>query len=196
MTCLCLGGSFNPIHHGHLICARAVAEKQGYSTVYLIPNSQSPHKLSAVDVAPALHRLQMCRLAAAGSSLFEVQDLEVRRRGPSYTLDTVRELKQKGMDQIDWLIGADMVRMLPSWHAPLALLKEVRFVIMARPGMALDWETLPPMVRPLRDRVVEAPLIDIAASQIRRRVAEGKSIDYLTVPAVIEYIHSQHLYGS
>ncbi len=194
MKRLCFGGSFNPIHHAHLICARAVAEAKGFERVVLIPANQPPHKPDAVNMAPAEDRLAMCRLAVEGSSLFEVDDLELGRDRRSYTIDTARVLKAGGWPEVHWLIGADMAHTLPLWHEPEALLREVKFVIMARPGSSFDWEALPPLYRGLRERVVVAPLIDISATDIRSRVAADKSIDYLTAPAVVEYIQWKKLY--
>src|SRR5215210_7294765 len=97
MRTLCFGGSFNPIHHGHLLCARAVAEREGFDRVELIPSAQPPHKAgTAFDMAPAEDRLAMCRLAIEGTKLFAVNDIELRRSGPSYTVDTARQLKAQG----------------------------------------------------------------------------------------------------
>src|SRR5262249_48827676 len=106
----CLGGSFNPIHHGHLICARAVAETSGFERVLLIPTGQPPHKPDFA-LADGSDRLEMCRLAikneefglSKSNVLFEVSDIELTRSGPSYTLDTVRELKKSGWPKVHWL---------------------------------------------------------------------------------------------
>ena len=194
MPVLCFGGSFNPIHHGHLICSRAVAEARSFQQVLLIPNFLPPHKASSADLAGADHRLQMCQLATKSSTLFQTCDVEVRRAGPSYTIDTVRALAAQGLGKVHWLIGADMLLDLPRWREPQALLQEVEFVVMARPGWTMDWDRLPPEFRRLQANVVEAPLIDISASAIRQRVAAGLSIDYLTPPAVCEYIRDHSLY--
>lgn len=195
MRRLCLGGSFNPIHHGHLICARAVAEAAGFDRVVLIPSAQPPHKPGAVDLAAAEHRLAMCRLAAdLEGDLFEVNELELHRSGRSYTIDTVRQLKSSGWDEVHWLIGADMLQILPSWHQPEALLREVQFVIMARPGWSLDWTTLPQPYRSLEKKVYSAPLIDLSATDLRRRVAAGRSIRFLTPDPVVQYIYDHGLY--
>ena len=96
MKTLCLGGSFNPIHHGHLICARAVMERAGYERVMIIPSAQPPHKPAHANLAPAVDRLRMCQLAVQGSATFVVDDIELKRTGPSYTIDTAAELKQAG----------------------------------------------------------------------------------------------------
>lgn len=136
----------------------------------------------------------MCRLGTKDSHLFAISDIELQRTGPSYTIDTVRELRKLGLDQISWLIGADMLMYLPHWHRAAELIQEVEFIIMARPQVTLDWQALPPEYRRLRDNVVEAPLIEISASDIRKRAAAGLSIDFLTPEAVCRYIRERRLY--
>lgn len=200
MPTLCFGGTFNPIHNGHLRCAQAVAEKAGYDRVLLIPSAQPPHKQQA-KLAPAADRLAMCRLATAGNALFDVSDIETRRTGPSYTVDTATQLLKQGDDgsnwphnRIPWLIGADMLLYLPKWHRPDELLRLVHFVIMARPGWTIDWSALPPEFHHLKSRMVEAPLIEISASDIRRRICEGLPIDSLVPRVVSTYISKHGLY--
>jgi nicotinate-nucleotide adenylyltransferase len=193
MTTLCFGGSFNPIHHGHLIVARAAAETIGANRILLIPSAQSPHK-TAVDLATAPQRLAMARLAIAGSDLFDCDDLEIVRGGRSFTIETARALRQRGWSEVRWLIGADMVPTLPNWREPAALLREVQFVIADRPGHSIDWRTVPAELVALEHNVVSAPRIDISSTQIRDRVAAGRRIDYLTPPAVVRYIDEQNLY--
>jgi nicotinate-nucleotide adenylyltransferase len=194
MRKLYFGGSFNPIHHAHLLCARAVAEAGGYDRVILVPSAQPPHKPDSGDRAPAADRAQMCRLATRDDPLFEVDELELQRTGPSYTLTTVRALRARGEADIHWLIGADMLAYLPHWHQAETLLTEVHFVIMARPGWSFDFSTLPPPFRPLERNILPAPLVDISATQIRQRVAAQQPIRYLTPDAVVEYIHDRRLY--
>ena len=194
MRRLCFGGSFNPIHHGHLIGARAVAEAAGFDRVVLIPSALPPHKLRAIGMAPPEHRLAMCRLAVEGDGMFEVDDLELTRSGPSYTIDTARQMRLRGWPDVHWLVGADTVPLLPEWHEPDTLLKEVTFVVMARPGHVLDWPSLPASLRPLQKNVAEAPLVEISASDIRRHVAAGRSVRYLVPPAVEAYLLRNNLY--
>ena len=138
----------------------------------------------------------MCRLAVERSDLFDVSDLELRRSGPSYTVDTARALTRNGWDRVAWLIGGDTLPLLPDWHEPDALLREVEFVVVARPGWSIDWQSLPAAYHPLRARVVTAPLIEISATDIRRRVATGRSIDYLTPPSVVDYIRDRGVYAA
>jgi nicotinate-nucleotide adenylyltransferase len=195
MASLYFGGSFNPIHHAHLICSRAVAEQKGYERVVLVPSAQPPHKPDAANLADARDRHAMTQLAIGGDPLFLVNDLELQRSGPSYTIDTIRQLKERGEKQIHWLIGADMLLYLPYWHQPLQLLAEVEFIVLARPGWTLDWSLLPADFRHLQQNVVQAPLLAISSTDIRQRVAEGKPIDYLTPPAVCRYVRERGLYS-
>lgn len=194
MSTLCFGGSFNPIHNGHLACARAVAEARGFGRVLLIPNGQPPHKGGAADLAEGKHRLAMCEGVAAEEGLFAVDDLEMRRNGPSYTIDTVRELERRGFGRVNWLIGADMLNELPKWGKAGELIQKVGFLIVARPGFEFDWARLPQSFQGLRQCVVEAPRVDVSASEIRSRVRAGEGIGEL-VPAVVErYIREHRLY--
>jgi nicotinate-nucleotide adenylyltransferase len=194
MRTLCFGGSFNPIHHAHLLCARAAAENGGFDRVLLIPSARPPHKPDQSQIAGAEFRLAMCQLAVAGDPFFRVDDLELRRDGPSYTLLTARELRHKGMAEIHWLIGADMLEFLPQWHQPLQLLQNVTFHVMARPGWQFNWQKLPDAYQSLQNNILQAPLIDISATDIRNRIRAGRPIDYLTPPAVVNYIRQHNLY--
>ena len=194
MRTLCFGGSFNPVHHGHLICARHVAERLRFDLLSFVPSANPPHKATSADLAAAEHRVRMCRLAVEHVGGCEVNDIETKRAGPSYTIDTARALARSRAGRVSWLIGADMLRSLPTWHAPEALLTEVDFVIVARPGWSFDWATLPEPFRALQGKVVEAPLIEISATDIRRRVRDGLPIDFLTPAPVVEYIRATGLY--
>ncbi len=191
---LCFGGSFNPIHIGHLICAQAAAEAGGFNRVLLIPAGQSPLKTRQTDLAAPEHRLAMLQLAIQGSALFQIDHLELRRSGPSYTIETARELRRRGLPKVAWLIGADQVADLPKWHEPEALLNEVDFVLMARPGFSFDFTKLPPQYRGLEKKVVTVPQIDISSTDIRNRIRAGKPITYLTPPSVVDYIQKNRLY--
>jgi nicotinate-nucleotide adenylyltransferase len=191
---ICLGGSFNPIHHAHLICARAAAEAVGADTVVLFPAGIPPHKPGETDLAAPDDRLEMCRRAIQDVPAFAIDDRELRRSGPSFTIDTVAELRRAGWDEVNWLVGADMLNILPTWHEAAALVAQARILIMARPGWNFAWESLPTEFQFLRQHVVKAPQIDISATDIRRRVGLGLRIDYLTPPAVARYIHERRLY--
>ena len=194
MRQLVFGGSFNPIHHGHLLCSRSAAEQLGYERIILIPSANPPHKPVSATMAASADRLAMTRIAVAGDPFFQVDGLELERAGPSYTLDTARHLTARGDGPVHWLIGADMLLYLPKWHRPADLLREVNFVVIARPGWSLDWETLPIEYRHLKANVVEVPLISLSSTEIRHRAAAGRSIRYLTPDAVCAYIQERGLY--
>jgi nicotinate-nucleotide adenylyltransferase len=136
----------------------------------------------------------MCRLAVAGIAGFEVSDIELHRPGPSYSIDTVRELIRQGWQNVPWLIGADQALALPTWREPHELMRLAHIVVMARPGWRLDWGALPEEYRFLADRVVSVPSVDISSTEIRRRVAAGLGIDFLTPEPVWRYIVEHGLY--
>ena len=123
--------------------ARAVAERAGYEKVLLIPSAQPPHKPDVTQIAEAHHRLAMTEASVRGTIQFQVSDIEVTRKEPSYTLTTAQLLKQCGFGEVHWLIGTDMAQYLPKWYQPEALLREVHFVDMARPGWTKDWTAMP-----------------------------------------------------
>ena len=194
MPRLILGGTFNPIHHGHLACSRAVAEAMYFSHVTLIPTGQPPHKDAPANMAGPADRLAMAQLAVANDAFFSVDDLEIKRPHKSYTRDTVAELKARGEQTIHWLIGADMLLYLPHWRHIDELLHEVNFVIIARPGWTLDWSALPPVFAHLKKNVVQVPTLSISSTELRQRIEQGLSIRYLTPDPVCQYIAQHGLY--
>lgn len=195
------GGSFNPIHFGHLITSRAVAEQLRLDKIVLIPSAVPPHK-HARDLAPTEHRLAMTRLAVQGDPLFEVSDIELHRPGPSYTIDTVQQFRGRlGPDvELSWLIGADTLPELVTWHRVAELVTRVRIITMARPGHAHP--NLDPLIEKIGNPAVEAllsdclitPNIEISATDIRRRTSRKLSINYLTHCETIRYIESHGLF--
>ena len=194
MRILYFGGSFNPIHHGHLLCSRAVAESRGYDRVILVPCAQPPHKADNATLAGSSDRIAMLRGDVGGDPLFDVSPIEIERTGPSYTIDTARELTARGHGPVHWLIGADMLLYLPQWHEVDQLLREVTFIIMHRPGWTIDWTALPAKYQSLQQNISPAPLIALSATDIRARVAAGKSIRYFTPDPVCNYIEEHGLY--
>lgn len=194
MTRILYGGSFNPIHVGHLLVSRAVAEARGFDRVVLVPSSQPPHKPHTVELAEAVHRLKMCQLVASDDPFFEVESLEIDRAGPSYTIDTVSQLRHRGWGEVHWLIGADMLNLLPKWHRAAELIHQATFWIARRPGFPIDWETLPAPFQVLRKQIVEIPQIELGATTIRHRVRAGHSIRFMVPPTIERYIHEHRLY--
>lgn len=180
-----LGGSFNPIHHGHLILAERAAETLGLDRTILMPTWFTPLKDA---VAPAKDRLAMVKLAARGNPRLEVSDLEIRRGGLSYTIDTIRSIRKPGM-RIFWLIGSDSIRTLPKWREIRELARQVTFGIFARPASrGLRVPTY------IVYREIRAPLLEISSTEIRDRVRRGLSIRYLVPDAVGRYIQKKGLY--
>ncbi len=196
------GGSFDPVHHGHLIVARAAAEQLGFDRIVLVPAGQSPHKSRIYASAP--DRLAMLRLAVEGQSAFEVSDVELARAGPSYTIDTLQELRLRhAQARLAWVIGADMLADLPKWRRAKELVEQFELVIAARPMDGEQIETAlanmerffgPQHAQRLRRSVVRTPLIEISSTDIRQRAAQGKSIAYLVPAAVNKYISEHDLY--
>jgi len=196
-----LGGSFNPIHLGHLVLAEAAREHLGLERVVFAPNRQPPHKPMA-EMASAEDRLRMVELAIAGNPAFRACDIELRREGPSYSIDTVQEMieRSEGTWDIHFLIGADSLAELPTWYHVAKLARLCKFVVFRRPGDALG--DLGPLHGVLDDEQIEAiaarrfdmPLIGVSATDIRRRVREGRSIRYLVPDAVQRIIQERRLY--
>jgi len=196
------GGSYDPVHHGHLIVARAIAEQLGQKVTF-VPAASPPHKTATTA---AEHRLAMLKLAVEGDELLDVSDIELRRQGPSYTYDTLMEFKNRyGPDvALCWIIGADMLEDFHIWHRAADVLDLARIVVAVRPPWErrLD-EILDGLARRLpQDKVsqlgqdvVRTPLIDISSTDIRSRVRQKKSIRYLVTDNVAEYIAKQRLYA-
>ena len=178
-----LGGSFDPIHHGHLILARAALEELGLDRVLFIPANLSPHK---TDTRPATaqDRLAMAQLAIEGESGFAASDLEILRPPPSFTVDTLRALRAlQPDDAFTLLIGADNVTKFGTWREPDEIRRLAGLAVLDRANHDTkhDW----PVVR---------RLVDISSTDIRARVAAGRGIRYLTPDSVCDYITSHGLY--
>lgn len=189
-----VGGTFDPIHEGHLALARAARRCAQLDRVLLIPAAVPPHRAPAI--ASDQERLQMARLAAGDE--FEVSDVEIRRGGPSYTVDTLRELAAAHPDAGLFLVlGWDAARELRSWREPEAVLALARLVIVDRPGLA------PPSaedlrragLNPARVELCDEPTPEVSASELRDGLAHGAPVDHLMPAAVAEFIAQRGLYG-
>jgi nicotinate-nucleotide adenylyltransferase len=177
------GGTFDPIHHGHLILAREAVEALGLEQVIFIPAAISPHK-ERQQPAPGDARLAMVRAAIEGEPSFTLDSLELERASPSYAFDTVTTLRRRESSaEFIFLVGEDNVARLPSWHRFTELEKLVQFVVLERTG--LKCEHAYPAIR---------RHVDISATDIRNRVARGQSIRYLVPPAVEQIIRERQLY--
>ena len=183
-----LGGSFNPVHLGHLRLAEEAREMLRLDRVLFVPAGVRPHKQRR-DLIDGRHRLAMVRLAIKGHPAFAASDLELRRRGPSYTVDTLEALHQQlgPRARLFFLSGADTMQELKIWRALRRVLELCTFVVATRPGYSL---------RSTRRGVLPLAIsrLEISASDIRRRMAAGRSIRYLVPEAVERYIVKYHLY--
>jgi nicotinate-nucleotide adenylyltransferase len=196
------GGTFDPVHLGHLIVAEQCREQAGLDQVWFLPSARPPHKLKQ-ELSPFLYRAEMLALALAGNPSFRVEELEKDRPGPSYTADTLDELARLHPGN-EWclLLGADTLADLPQWHEPARILASASLLVAARPGSAVlsveqlrDGLHLPTNAQ-LRVRFAHVPLIDISSTDLRRHVAEGRSIRYLVPRSVECYIQAKGLYRS
>lgn len=196
-----IGGSFDPIHVGHLILAQDAAEAFALDRVLFVPCAQAPHK-PAGPVAPAADRAAMIGLAVAGDPRFELCRLELDRGGVSYTYDTVSALRAAYPDAaLRFVIGADTLTELHSWRRIGDLLELCEFVTIARPGFRLldlkpgDLRLPGALAGELLRRVAVGHAVDVSSSDIRMRLARGVGVRYLVPDSVNTYISEHHLYG-
>ena len=183
------GGSFDPVHLGHLLVAQAALEELKLDRLFFIPAAQSPFKPHNTP-APAADRLRLLRLALAGCPLFEVDTQETERGGVSFTIDTLREYQRRFPGAgLSYLIGADHVSSLPKWRGTEELARLAEFVVISRPGQAAV--ALP---EPFRGRSLTGFPFGVSSSQIRERVKAGQPIEGLVAPAVAEAIRNSGLY--
>jgi nicotinate-nucleotide adenylyltransferase len=213
-----LGGSFNPIHNGHLAIARQSRDLLGLDQILFIPTGDPPHK-SIGTLAPAKDRYEMVRLAIASDPTFTVSDVEINRPGKSYTLDTIRTLLQQygTSTRLFFLIGLDAFLDFPTWREPATLLTLCSFVVISRPGISfqsLTSMTLFPAI-PKKSLValdagqrsklevplsrqqlicIHVPPTDVSASDVRNRVRQAQSVANLLPASVESYIIQHHLY--
>jgi nicotinate-nucleotide adenylyltransferase len=195
------GGTFNPIHNGHLMVAQSVFENGHLDRLLLMPCHCSPFKQGQKILARTEDRVAMLERAIAGDPQFEISRIELDRGGVSYAVDTLLQLKTlyPGATLV-FVMGMDSLRELHLWHRPEELLTLCEVVAVQRPGIDLPLTPLDlgfpeAESRRLLENVIQGRLCDISSSEIRRRVAEGRSIRYLVPPAVEEYIKEKRLYG-
>jgi len=189
-----MGGTFDPVHIGHLLAAQAAKEAAGLEEIWLVPASVPPHKPQ--PAASAEMRLAMAEAAVAGCAGFRVEQIELSRGGVSYTVDTVAALQEREPDRFFyWIAGSDMIGDLPNWRRIEELAERVTFIGLERPGEACDEASLPVYVRRKLIRA-RMPQIGLSSTDIRRRVKEGRSIRFMVPDAVMEIIQRNGLYGS
>lgn len=182
-----LGGTFNPIHFGHLILGEQVLGQLKLDKVIFVPTFMPPHK-SSRDIIAAFHRLKMIQLAVSGNNHFLVSDIEIRRKGKSYTVDTLREIKKKYLRaKLFFICGSDLVNEIPTWKNVGEIYKLAKFVLAKRPGggSRLSGKNF---------LKIDVAQVDISSSLIRELVRRGRSIRYLLPQNVREYIIKNRLY--
>lgn len=185
------GGTFNPLHCGHLICAERIREEHSLDRILFIPSKRPVHKSLEGDVPPD-ERFEMIKRGIAGNSGFEALRIELDREDPSYTIITVKELLEKNRDWDLYLIlGSDAFREIATWKDYRELVEIVSLIVMARPGCEAGVE-VPDNAR----KVIFAgnPLVEISSSDIRERARQGKSIRYLVPEGIEKYIREKELY--
>jgi nicotinate-nucleotide adenylyltransferase len=186
-----LGGTFDPPHLAHLIAGECAVSEFALDKLLYIPANMPPNKL-ARQITPAAHRLAMTKLAIEGNPRFDISDIELKREGPSYAIDTIRELKKQfSVDELFLFIGLDQFAIFESWRKTEEILDEAKVVVISRPT-----KNLGEIDSPFKDLVTffSIPLLDISSTDIRGRVRDGKPIRYLVQDAVEEYINSHRLY--
>ncbi|BCU82472.1 putative nicotinate-nucleotide adenylyltransferase [Polycladomyces abyssicola] len=188
------GGTFDPIHIGHLIIAEQASQSVGLDEVWFIPAASPPHK-PGQDITPAEHRVEMVRLAICDHPKFRLSTVELLRPGPSYTVDTVRQLcSQHPHDRFFLIVGGDMVNDLPNWYKIEEILQMVDIIGHARPGTNTD--ALPPEIAEKVIWVQDPVTVNVSSTQIRRQLARGASGRYLLPEPVRKYIKGKRLYGT
>lgn len=191
-----LGGTFNPPHLGHLICAQEAHLQLGLDHVLFIPAGIPPHKPVETEPGPE-HRLELCRRAIAGDERFVLSDLELRREGPSYTVDTLKELSSGSSDtELFLILGGDIAAGLPQWREPERVLELATVAIAKRRGTARAavQQALNELRGGDRARFFQMPRIGISSTMVRRRVQAGQPIRYFVPDGVAEYIETRGLY--
>ncbi|RJO63981.1 MAG: nicotinate-nucleotide adenylyltransferase [Candidatus Omnitrophota bacterium] len=183
-----LGGTFNPIHLGHLILAEEVREQMNLEKIIFVPTFLAPHKDNS-NVASAKDRHEMITLAIRGNRHFSVSDIEIARKGRSYTIDTLKELVRRfSSDELSFITGSDLLNYLDEWKDLQDIIKLVRFIVATRPGYPL--EKIPSYID-----TVEIRAVDISAFEIRKRIQQRQSFRYLVPEAVYAYIARKRLYS-
>lgn len=190
------GGTFDPPHYGHLVLAEQARIQLDLDRVLFIPAAQPPHK-PAAEVTPIEHRLNMLAMAIASNPFFEISRADIDRPGPHYTVDLLAHLQSVYPDaEFFFLMGSDSLVDLPRWREPHRLIQMTWLAVMPRPGYVVHMPLLEQALPGISKRLLwlDAPFLDIASHDLRRRVKSGGSIRYLVPPEVEAYIYTQGLY--
>jgi nicotinate-nucleotide adenylyltransferase len=193
-----LGGTFDPVHIGHLIIAEGVRVDLGLNQILFVPAGQ-PWLKQDYAITPAVHRVKMVRMAIVTNPYFKISDIEIEHPGPSYTVDTMAELREQLGTEVDlfFILGYDALAELAKWKEPNKLIQLCKLVAIPRLNSDLpNLKSLEQSIPGVSERVIycPTPIIDISSSQIRERVARGLSIRYLVPDKIEKYIVKQRLY--
>ncbi|MEQ2526264.1 nicotinate-nucleotide adenylyltransferase [Robertmurraya yapensis] len=183
-----LGGTFDPPHHGHLLIANEALHGLSLDEIWFLPNQEPPHKKKS-GLMTNEDRLNMLELVTKDVPYFRVETIELERSGPSYTYDTIKQLKEMHADvQFYFIIGADMIEYLPKWYKIDELMDMISFIGVNRP--TFEEKTSYPIIH------LDIPEFSVSSSLIRQRMLEGKTIRYLLPDSIIEYLKEKNLYGA
>lgn len=195
-----IGGTFDPIHYGHLIAADWVRDSFSLDKVIFMPAGRPPHKLNK-KVLPAEHRYNMTLLATNHHPSFEVSTMEIKREGPSYTIDTINELRKIHLEedtQLLFITGADAILSLPSWERFEELMSKCSFIAVNRGGYKTEllYKEINSLYKRYGNKIftIEIPTMGISSTELRERIADNKSIQYLVPYSVEQYIKKNKLY--
>jgi len=192
-----MGGTFDPIHFGHLVAAQETAEVLGLERVLFVPTAQPPHKVGE-PVSPVDHRVTMVSIAIADNPRFELSNIELERGGLSYTVDTAHELRRRHPNhELYFIIGMDSLAELPAWYDPAGILQLARIAAVYRSGWnVVDLQKLDQQVPGAAERVTIVPIpgLDISSTDLRERIINGRPLRYLMPDPIVSYIAEQALF--
>lgn len=188
-----MGGTFDPIHHGHLVAASEVADRFALDEVIFVPTGQ-PWQKEGKQISPAEDRYLMTVIATASNPRFSVSRVDIDRGGPTYTIDTLKDLREEFADEeLYFITGADALASIMSWHDWEEMFQLAEFVGVTRPGYELREDMLPPAIQK-RVHLVEIPAMAISSTDCRARAAAGRPVWYLVPDGVVQYIAKNSLY--
>ncbi|MFC1786360.1 nicotinate-nucleotide adenylyltransferase [Candidatus Neomarinimicrobiota bacterium] len=187
------GGTFDPPHIGHLLIAQTICEAEEFDKIIFVPALKNPHKSVGIT-SPIDKRLKMLEIAVEGNPHFEISDIEIKRGGISYSLDTIRHIKKEQnlkCEELYFLIGSDILKNFHKWHEPLKILEECQVIVALRPGFrpssVSNWILS-------EIQFANIPRFELSATQIRKRWQENKTIRYMVTQSVWEFINENSLY--
>lgn len=192
-----MGGTFDPVHLGHLMVAEYVKEEMNLDEIIFVPTGNPPHK---DNVTSALDRYNMVKLSIKDNETFRITDIETKRTGNSYSIDTIKELKKMERAEYYFIIGSDTLFLLDTWKNPHEIAKEIEYICALRPDYTQE-DKINDKILSLREKfgmevhLVKTPLYDISSTNVRKALREGRSLKYILNDKVIQYIQENHLYG-